>query len=129
MSATHLSTNVYMYKSYWGHQTNAPRYIVEQVYLNVCKWKKLEPVAKFWNLPEWSKFYRLQIILANELIKLYSESSVVNGIKHFKPCTLRNIELDKVIEKFYKAELTKPKEVEQFGVPKTNSLRDRLKEL
>jgi hypothetical protein len=117
-------------KSHWGHEVSTAKWCVEQVYLRVCAWKKLEPEKKFWQEENWKKFYRLQIILANELIKLYSESSVINGIKQYKPFTLRDIKLDKAIENFYKDEIrSKPVEVKTFSTKKEISLRDKLKNL
>ena len=60
-----------------GKESNAAQYITELV----CEKKALKELKdlppKFWKLPEWKKFYQQQIVAANSLLKVYSETIII----------------------------------------------------
>ena len=60
---------------------------------------------KFWNLPKWRKHFQYQVVLANRLVKKYSEAAIVKAI-HSSECSrmysLRFPPLESIIEKYEK---------------------------
>lgn len=60
---------------------------------------------KFWNLPKWRKHFQYQVILANRLVKKYTESAIVKAI-HSPECSrmysLRYPPLESIIQKYEK---------------------------
>ena len=60
---------------------------------------------KFWNTSKWQKTYQYQVVLANRLLKKYSEAAVVKAI-HSVECrrmySLRFPPLETIIQKYQK---------------------------
>jgi hypothetical protein len=57
---------------------------------------------KFWNTDKWQKVYQHQVILANRLIKKYSEESVsraINSNALRRAYSLRHPKVDEVVRK------------------------------
>lgn len=44
--------------------------------------------VQFWNLPEWSSFYRSQLRRTHALLKKYDESSIIHVVKKNRVRTL-----------------------------------------
>lgn len=60
----------------------AAQYIVEYTCEKKAKREKKELPTKFWNLPEWQKFYKSQIHTANQLVKKWGEAVVIAAVKN-----------------------------------------------
>jgi hypothetical protein len=39
---------------------------------------------KFWNLPKWSKTFKLQVFAVNSLLKLYSKEAIIAAFNRLK---------------------------------------------
>jgi hypothetical protein len=82
-------------------KVHAAQYITELICENKAKKEKKELPIRFWKLQEWQKFYRYQIMLANQLIKEYDESCIIGALMD-KRCwwvvSLRTKFLTKIIE-------------------------------
>ena len=84
----------------WVH---GGQYVTELICEKKAKVDKKELPIKFWQLPEWEKYYKYQIMLANRLIKKYGESSVIaalNDKRLWKTYSLRSPFLVQVIEEY-----------------------------
>lgn len=86
-------------------KVHAAQYITEVICENKAKKEKKELPIKFWTLPDWQKFYRYQIMLANQLLAKYPEDCIISAIKD-KRCwwvySLRTKFLIGIIEEFQK---------------------------
>lgn len=79
----------------------AAQYITELICEKKAKQDKKELPLKFWDLPEWNKYYRQQIVAANQLLKQYKEKAVIAALKNpksFYTYSLRAPFLKKLIE-------------------------------
>lgn len=85
----------------------AAQYICELICeVKARKEKKSLPV-KFWDLKDWSKFYRWQIKIANELLVDFPPESLIKALKDpkcFYVYSLNAPQVRKIAEK-YKAEI------------------------
>jgi hypothetical protein len=91
---------------------SAYQYITELVCENSAKQKNKELPVQFWELPEWKKFFKNQIITAVQLVKKYGAKAVVNGLndrRAFKTYSLRSPVLKQIIAE-YKEKEEMPKE-------------------
>jgi len=59
----------------------AAQYVVEPCCEKKAKQEKKDLPIQFWNLKEWSAFYRGQIASANKLIKKHGEEAVIAALK------------------------------------------------
>jgi len=60
---------------------------------------------KFWNLPKWKKHYQYQVVLANRLVKKYTEAAIVKAINSpecKRMYSLRFPPLESIIQKYQK---------------------------
>lgn len=57
------------------------QYVTEYICEKKAKKEKRVLPSNFWDLPEWNKFFRHQIVLANRLLKKYSVAAIVNATK------------------------------------------------
>lgn len=83
-----------------GYVTPA-QYITEIICEKLAKRNKKTLPLKFWENEEWSKFYRQQIIVANGLLKIYSDKAIVAALKNKKAWSiysLRAPHLDAIIQ-------------------------------
>ncbi len=122
---------------------HAAQYITELICEKKAQIDKKELPFKFWELKEWLKFYRYQVILANRLVKKYGEHAIISALRDnrtWKTYSLRSPFLEKIIQEYHRqAELSRKiaKEVEyDFSEKKTfdsnnnkKSIISRLKDL
>lgn len=67
-----------------GHVTIA-QYITEYLCENIAKSKGKELPTQFWELEEWGKFFKTQIVLLNkQLIKKYHPRAIVLALKDYR---------------------------------------------
>jgi hypothetical protein len=109
-----------------GKDVKIEQILVETVCMRLAKFKKEEIRPGFWKLPGWSKFYKLQIILAHQLTKIYPTHNVLDGLNRcYFVCTLRDKRLDDAIQESIDRE---PKPIEKsvgtWQSTKRNKLRD-----
>lgn len=73
-----------MYKSQSGKECTFQQYIVEMMCIRNAQSKnqKLEP--GFWNKDSWRKFYKLQIIKANALLRAFSQQAILAALNSKK---------------------------------------------
>ena len=91
---------------------SAYQYITELICEKSAKQKNKELPVQFWDLPEWEKFFKNQIITAVQLVKKYGAKAVVDGLndrRAFKTYSLRSPVLKKIIIE-YKEKQDMPKE-------------------
>jgi len=92
----------------WVH---AGQYAAELICEKYAKTKNKELPLRFWELPDWKKYYQYQVILASRLIKKYGEHPVIaalNDKRTYKTYSLRGGWFVKVVEDYHtKAELAK----------------------
>src|SRR3954466_5444680 len=76
MSYTSLNT---------GQPCKAPHLIAEIMLTREARKKNVQLPYKFWNTDEWKKKYKLQIMAAHALLKVYSAEAILNALKR-KDC-------------------------------------------
>lgn len=94
-----------------GNYITEAQYITELICEKKAKSQKKELPNKFWNLPEWQKFYRQQILAATSLLRLYKAKAIIaalNNKEAWNIYSLRAPQLDAIIE----GESRKLKEIE-----------------
>jgi hypothetical protein len=64
-----------------GGWVTGMQYIIETVCERKATAKKIDLPIKFWNRPEWEKFYKSQLRKCRSLIKTYGEKAVLAGVK------------------------------------------------
>lgn len=71
-----------MYKSLIdGHECTQQHYLVEFVISRKAKKLGLSLPHKFWNTDEWKKEYKLQMIAANSLLKIFTATEILEGLR------------------------------------------------
>jgi len=101
------------YKSRYSPQgwVHCGQYVTELICEKKAKVDKKELPLKFWELPEWAKFYRSQIGSANKLLKKYGDHAVIAALhdnRTWKTYSLRASWLIPIIEEYKnKAETAK----------------------
>lgn len=82
---------------------HAAQYITELICEKKAKVEGKELPLKFWELSDWLKYYKYQIMLANKLIKKYGEHVVIstlNDNRMWKTYSLRSPFLEKICEEY-----------------------------
>jgi hypothetical protein len=62
-------------------KVTAAQYIAEIMCEKRAASFKTDLPVKFWNLPEWCKFYKKQIFLAYPLLKKYDERAIIKALR------------------------------------------------
>ena len=57
------------------------RFLTELLCKNSAAYNKISLPARFWELPEWNKFYKFQIIFVNRYLDQYDFNVLVTFIK------------------------------------------------
>jgi hypothetical protein len=57
------------------------QYVTEYVCELKAKREKKDLPTRFWDLPDWKKYFRFQIVLANRLLKEFSPDDLVRALK------------------------------------------------
>ena len=57
------------------------QYITELICERCAKSKGKDLPVKFWNLPDWKKYYKFQITICNRLLKKYLPKSIIAALK------------------------------------------------
>lgn len=74
------------YKSILTGQTCKPAHLIAEIMCDrEAKKKKIMLPSKFWNTEEWKKKYKLQIISATALLKVYSPELILKTLNR-KDC-------------------------------------------
>lgn len=79
------------------------QYITELICEKKAKCEQKDLPIKFWELKEWQKYYKYQIILANRLIKKYDPEFIIQALKDnrlYKTYSLGSPFLIKIIEEY-----------------------------
>lgn len=131
-----------MYQSLHGTQCSAAQLITEIVINNLAKKEKKVLPQKFWNVPEWKKTYKQEIILANSLLKVYPEQAVINAVSRPDTNWMTSLRIKKWVD-YIKEEMQKLTKVQNEAhssitieisdttmvrQPKQKSKLDRLKD-
>ncbi len=66
---------------YGGGQITAAQFLAEIMCERKAAIDKNDLPVKFWNNPKWKKFFCLQVIYANSLLKLYSDKAILSVLK------------------------------------------------
>lgn len=101
----------------WCH---AAQYITEYICEKKAKLDKKELPVKFWELPEWLKYFKFQIVLANRLLKKHSEDAIIAALKDsqaFKIYSLNSPVLVSLIKKHEKIKSSQKIEKVDYNIP------------
>jgi hypothetical protein len=101
----------------WCH---AAQYITEYICEKKARMSKKELPVKFWELPEWLKYFKFQIVLANRLLKEYSEEAIIAALKDsscFKVYSLNSPVLKNTIKKHQKIKDAQKVEKVEYNIP------------
>lgn len=107
-------TNKKKYPSRYSPQAKVhnAQYITELICEKKAKVDGKELPIKFWELDEWLKFYKYQIMLANKLLKKYHEYSIIGALhdkRMWKTYSLRSPFLEAVIKEYEKKKVAAEK--------------------
>jgi hypothetical protein len=84
----------------WVH---AAQYIAELICEKKAQNDRADLPLRFWELPDWKKYFQFQVVLANRLIKEHGEHAVIAALRDnrtYKTYSLRSGWLHKVIEEY-----------------------------
>jgi hypothetical protein len=81
-------------------KVSAAQYIAELVCFNRAAKLNIELPIYFWNAPQWKKFYTLQLIKANQLLKNFEESYIIKFIRQQRIWSLAPTWIVQALEKF-----------------------------
>lgn len=87
-----------------GFVTEA-QYIVETMCERRAKKLNRDLPIKFWNLPEWSKYYKWQITICNALLKKHEGKHIIQALKDDSGKYIFSLKapwLKEIIEKYEK---------------------------
>jgi len=82
-------------------------YLVELVCEKVAKKDKKALPNKFWNLPEWKKTFKLQILHANRLLKKYDIAPIVKSLNKRETRNVYSLGANFILEPLIKIEQKK----------------------
>lgn len=101
-------------------QITEAQYIIELICEKNAAQTGRELPIKFWELPEWSAFYRSQLRKCHSLLKKYSSEAIIKGLMDARANKIYSLFapwLEEIIQK-YQHELNKPvikKEIAEVG--------------
>ena len=64
-----------------GSFVTAEQYIAELMCERQARRKKLDLPQKFWQIDHWKKPYKIQLIAAQGLLKIYDAKAILNALK------------------------------------------------
>ena len=103
-----------------GKEISAAQYITEFICEKMADKNKKELTQKFWDLPEWKKYYKSQLFAAYGLLKIYDDVAIIKALRSNRAYgiySLRAPHLDAIIkEEQRKLEIERAK-------PKTSELK------
>lgn len=67
-----------------GGFVSGPQYIIELLCEAKARREKKDLPVKFWNLPEWSTYYKAQLRCVYALLKKYDEQALINTLRNNK---------------------------------------------
>lgn len=92
--------------SYSESYITAAQYIVELVCENIALKKSTQLPYKFWNNNDWKSIFKRQLLLANGLLKIYDEQSIIKALRTYQGKKIQSLAaawiLDKIIDDFQK---------------------------
>lgn len=59
----------------------AAQYILELICEKKAKTQQKDLPIKFWNLPEWKKYFKTQLRKCHSLLKKYDERAIISALK------------------------------------------------
>lgn len=74
-----MSKKVYDSK-YTDKKVTAAQFLAELMIVRLAAKEKIKLEQKFWNDPKWSKQFKWQMTLANNLLKLYPEGAIIQAV-------------------------------------------------
>jgi hypothetical protein len=80
------------------------QYVTELICEKKATTEKKELPIKFWNLPEWAKFYRQQIAAANSLLQNYPCKAIVAALNSKKAWNIYSLRAPHLIAMIVEAE-------------------------
>jgi len=84
-----------------GKQVTAAQYITELICEKKAQKEGKDLPQTFWKIASWSGYFRQQIVVANGLLRLYSEKAIIKALKSQKAYnifSLRAPHLDDIIK-------------------------------
>lgn len=84
-----------------GKWISSSQYITELICEKKAQKNKKDLPNEFWNLPEWKKFYKQQILAACGLLKIYDDKAIIRALQNkaaWSIYSLRAPHLDDIIK-------------------------------
>jgi hypothetical protein len=108
----------------------ADQYIIELICEKKARTLNKDLPTKFWNNPEWEKFFKSQLRKCKSLLQKYSAEAIIKGLQDKKAWKIYSLHapwLPKIIEN-YQVEIDKPKIVEELPEMSTGAfIRPNIK--
>jgi len=105
---------------------SAAQYITELICEKKAKVDSNDLPKQFWQLPKWAPFYRMQIVAANGLLKIYHPTAIIRALQSTKAYgifSLRAPHLDAIIkEEQARFELAEKQRSQAVSTVKRNTL-------
>lgn len=105
---------------YTDRKVTAAQKMAEIMCENLARKEHLALPLKFWNTPKWEKHFKLQLMNANSLLKLYSAEVIFRSLRDYKASNIYSLNapfLDDILKR-EKVKLEKEiKEIESMPVP------------
>lgn len=88
-----------MYKSLIdGHECTEHHYLVELVISRKAKKHGLVLPDKFWSYDEWKKEYKLQVIAARSLLKIFDTQDILDGLRSKEGCWIYSLKFPGLVD-------------------------------
>lgn len=85
--------------------------------------------VKFWNNPTWAKVYKIQLLKANSLLKLYSVNAIIAALKRVpKAYSLHGKWLDIYFEEEQR-KIDNAKEKQEIETEEAEEVKEEIKEV
>ena len=120
------------YKSLFspGKEISAAQYIVEILCKNKAAAIKITLPSRFWVLPEWAQFYKMQIVKASSYLEKYHEAILIKIIKQKNIYSLYAKWIDKEFDKETQITLELAKSIQDIQYERiTKSVGKQSKEI
>ena len=137
---SNMSKSTYPSRYSPNKEITAAQYILDLVCERKAKSQNKELPIHFWNLPEWQKFFKMQLRRVHALLKKYDASAIIAAInKCYKLWSIlpawfeEKVKIEQEILKKMPIVDVQPinRNIEKTGVdiPKDKTLKDKLLDL
>ena len=105
-------------------KVTAAQYIIELICEKKAKTEGKDLPIKFWNLPEWEKFFKMQLRKCHSLLKQYHEKAIIRALMDFGAVRIYSLHapwLIPIIEKYQKIVLLEIAKIDKSTISPLSS--------